>query len=302
MSRLYLRLPFTQHPEAKALGARYDGREKKWYVPDHLDPRIFSKWLPRQLTGLGPESPVVALIIDGNHLIQANRLKYHKGSDAFITQLNFSIGAVINTLHAYGVRVGCVRFHHAAPLSAAHLKRMERDAEICGLDIAAALTRHHVAYHVVEQMHGYKCMGPIPFELMIGETQYNGLRIGSREIAKFEESRLSGNQLREKLILALTPEIKQKTVDTRLNLDIRYFSELNDPRAPNGIALVATDRDFAPALEYALQGLPQLRQAYQAGRAGIYWVGVGNSHHEKCPYEVISELSRFHVLPTVPSA
>jgi exodeoxyribonuclease VII large subunit len=40
----YLDVPFRQKDDAKALGARWDGAARRWYVPDGLDPTPFAAW------------------------------------------------------------------------------------------------------------------------------------------------------------------------------------------------------------------------------------------------------------------
>lgn len=40
----YLNVPFSQKDEAKALGAKWDPTNKKWYVPGGLDVALFVKW------------------------------------------------------------------------------------------------------------------------------------------------------------------------------------------------------------------------------------------------------------------
>ncbi|SAK82149.1 exodeoxyribonuclease VII large subunit [Caballeronia hypogeia] len=42
----YLEVPFKEKDEAKALGARWDAGERKWYVPEGTDVALFSAWLP----------------------------------------------------------------------------------------------------------------------------------------------------------------------------------------------------------------------------------------------------------------
>jgi hypothetical protein len=43
-SKFYLNVPFTQKDEAKALGARWDAVEKKWFVPADKDIALFARW------------------------------------------------------------------------------------------------------------------------------------------------------------------------------------------------------------------------------------------------------------------
>jgi E3 ubiquitin-protein ligase RFWD3 len=45
-----LSCPYQEREEAKALGARFDGQLKKWYVPPGLNVRLFSKWLPQPMS------------------------------------------------------------------------------------------------------------------------------------------------------------------------------------------------------------------------------------------------------------
>lgn len=48
----YLKLPFKDNGAAKALGARFDGTAKRWYVPAGLGLEPFARWLP---AGAGPD-------------------------------------------------------------------------------------------------------------------------------------------------------------------------------------------------------------------------------------------------------
>lgn len=41
----YLKCPISEKDEAKALGARFDGRNKKWYISWEADPAPFARWL-----------------------------------------------------------------------------------------------------------------------------------------------------------------------------------------------------------------------------------------------------------------
>lgn len=44
----YLNVPYAQKDEAKALGARWDNSQRKWYVPAGIAVESFSRWLPDQ--------------------------------------------------------------------------------------------------------------------------------------------------------------------------------------------------------------------------------------------------------------
>ncbi|MDD5462740.1 MAG: DUF5710 domain-containing protein [Methylococcales bacterium] len=43
-SKTYLNVPFAQKDEARALGARWDAANKKWFVPADKDITLFAKW------------------------------------------------------------------------------------------------------------------------------------------------------------------------------------------------------------------------------------------------------------------
>jgi hypothetical protein len=43
-SKTYLNVPFAQKDEAKAIGARWDAVEKKWFVPSDKDITLFARW------------------------------------------------------------------------------------------------------------------------------------------------------------------------------------------------------------------------------------------------------------------
>lgn len=43
-ARTYLAVPFEEKDEAKAMGARWDGGVRRWFVPADLDPEPFQRW------------------------------------------------------------------------------------------------------------------------------------------------------------------------------------------------------------------------------------------------------------------
>jgi len=53
-SKTYLNVPFAQKDAAKALGARWDAANKKWYVTADKDITLFAQW---QSDSVKPESP-----------------------------------------------------------------------------------------------------------------------------------------------------------------------------------------------------------------------------------------------------
>ncbi|MFZ2405174.1 MAG: DUF5710 domain-containing protein [Methylobacter sp.] len=52
-SKIYLNVPFAQKDDAKALGARWDAIQKKWFVPADKDITLFARWQ----TGSGEAEP-----------------------------------------------------------------------------------------------------------------------------------------------------------------------------------------------------------------------------------------------------
>lgn len=43
-AKIYLDVPYAQKDAAKALGARWDAANKKWYAPPGKDVSLFAKW------------------------------------------------------------------------------------------------------------------------------------------------------------------------------------------------------------------------------------------------------------------
>ena len=46
LRKTILDVPFKEKDEAKALGAWWDPKIRKWYVPQGLKPEPFARWLP----------------------------------------------------------------------------------------------------------------------------------------------------------------------------------------------------------------------------------------------------------------
>ncbi|MDQ0056913.1 exodeoxyribonuclease VII large subunit [Variovorax boronicumulans] len=61
MSRQYLDVPYRSKDAAKALGARFDGTVKRWYVEAGVDLVAFSAWLPAGTASSGSASTGIAL-------------------------------------------------------------------------------------------------------------------------------------------------------------------------------------------------------------------------------------------------
>jgi hypothetical protein len=46
---LYLNVPFAEKDRAKSLGAKWDAKKKKWYVPHGIDLNSFTCWWPEDM-------------------------------------------------------------------------------------------------------------------------------------------------------------------------------------------------------------------------------------------------------------
>lgn len=60
MSRTFLTVTYREKDAAKALGARWDNLERKWYVPDGLALAPFEAWLPAQAAATLPTDSLPA--------------------------------------------------------------------------------------------------------------------------------------------------------------------------------------------------------------------------------------------------
>jgi len=76
-SKTYLNVPFAQKDAAKALGARWDAANKKWYVPGDKDITLFAKWQPQSGT---PESPSTTMSKPGTRTSSANNVSSAKNA------------------------------------------------------------------------------------------------------------------------------------------------------------------------------------------------------------------------------
>ena len=47
---MYLEVPFDEKDEVKKLGAKWNSKRKKWFVPKDVNNQIFTKWIPEYET------------------------------------------------------------------------------------------------------------------------------------------------------------------------------------------------------------------------------------------------------------
>ena len=43
--RKYIDVPYKDKERVKLLGAKYDGDNKKWYIPSGIDEKMFERWV-----------------------------------------------------------------------------------------------------------------------------------------------------------------------------------------------------------------------------------------------------------------
>jgi len=68
--RSYIAVPFAEKDEAKGLGAKWDRKEKSWYVPEGVDQAAFAKW-----SGKAPEpAPAVSPVDEFADFLKTNGL------------------------------------------------------------------------------------------------------------------------------------------------------------------------------------------------------------------------------------
>ena len=59
--RLYLTVTYAEKDKAKALGARWDGIARRWFVPEGLNPDAFAPWLPTSLMATKAETTALSV-------------------------------------------------------------------------------------------------------------------------------------------------------------------------------------------------------------------------------------------------
>lgn len=57
LEKNYLKVPFEEKNQAKALGATWDDKAKAWYIPEGLAKDPFTQWLPENALSVTTESP-----------------------------------------------------------------------------------------------------------------------------------------------------------------------------------------------------------------------------------------------------
>jgi phage/plasmid primase-like uncharacterized protein len=66
--KVYLHVPFDEKEEAKALGAKWDDKEKLWYAPGNIDFEAFKKWGKKEIK---VETPTLCPIEEFKNLLES---------------------------------------------------------------------------------------------------------------------------------------------------------------------------------------------------------------------------------------
>ena len=71
MSRQYLDVPYRSKDAAKALGARFDGSVKRWYIDPGINLEAFAAWLPMGVTSAQAAVGIALAAADGSREVAA---------------------------------------------------------------------------------------------------------------------------------------------------------------------------------------------------------------------------------------
>jgi len=83
-SKTYLNVPFAQKDEAKALGARWDAVQKKWFVPADKDVALFAKWQAESGAVESPRAKTSSSPISSSSKKSASGVKTHATVKDFV--------------------------------------------------------------------------------------------------------------------------------------------------------------------------------------------------------------------------
>jgi hypothetical protein len=83
-SKIYLNVPFAQKDEAKALGARWDGTQKKWHAPANKDITLFAKWKADSDTVILPKTKASTPKISTSSKKTSTGVKTHAQDKNFV--------------------------------------------------------------------------------------------------------------------------------------------------------------------------------------------------------------------------
>ena len=49
-NRFYLECPYQEKNKCKSLGAYWDAKARRWYVPEGVDRETFKEWFPKEVS------------------------------------------------------------------------------------------------------------------------------------------------------------------------------------------------------------------------------------------------------------
>lgn len=96
MPRQYLDVPYKSKDAAKALGARFDGAVKRWYVEAGTDLVAFTAWLPEGA------APAASASVDRTLAASSTEIAVTRNGIT-LSRLLSGIGAVVAQAFASGV-------------------------------------------------------------------------------------------------------------------------------------------------------------------------------------------------------
>ncbi len=83
-SKIYLNVPFAQKDEAKALGAKWDAIQKKWFVPADKDLTLFARWQAESGAVASPRSKAPSSAIKSSAKKVDAGVKTHAAAKDFV--------------------------------------------------------------------------------------------------------------------------------------------------------------------------------------------------------------------------
>lgn len=127
MGNTYLTVPFAQKDKAKALGARFDGDARRWYVPSGLELAPFQAWLPAG----GSQQAARAPSSSRDLITAADALPADRPSGVSLSQLLAGVEHAVAQAFQQGVwtRVDVVNVRLDPRKKHVYLELSERDDE-----------------------------------------------------------------------------------------------------------------------------------------------------------------------------
>jgi ATP-dependent DNA helicase RecQ len=105
-NKFYINCPFTEKAQCKELGAKWDAKEKKWYVPDEISIDKFTKWIdknpdnPEPIVNIkSPKSNLLRILNWREHVYRRNWEASYLNLGGIPFAFKKSLGKSINKLY-----------------------------------------------------------------------------------------------------------------------------------------------------------------------------------------------------------